>query len=738
MNLPAKRRGLSPEGRQIRERHQGSLTIGLQGITVHPTERSRNQRDFLQDNVRRLHEIQARCRDRENSRKPQPLRATRESSASTTSSIKQVDCLAPIRNGSAKLGRRSPSSECEGSAHSDYFSLTDDQIENAAAQLSARLHNGVHLPDRSERGNGRHIQENGFGHQSRSSSALSQSLPMPTNQSLLRDAPPRLARSGSPVMLRPISSTRHAPVSPRPVSAAHRQNSGTGLELLSGCELNYGMRKMRMDNLLSKIRNQKPACELDYNTHYRNIENQHKLLLDNSDMLSLYGYGEGSNGTDTQRSATRTALNTAGSGSKTSKLVRARSFDRDALSRKSVAGGQTEKSAKSSTKSDQRAVSSPSPQLKKRFSKSIGNLSHAAPSSASGQSSQSRSGSPSKMRSESANYSVRHLEQSPPSRVLSSVQSIQRSKSNLESPRIFEASTDGASEVPPLDNSSDLISQYLENESRVKSAATSAILNRTASSGELNLNSTMTSDCNFNISEPDQSVSCNSAMENLHLDLRPDSQVDGDMRIQNNNPSSQMEESTHEFHPEVYLKPYNDIVESEHVSEAVFPKEEAKSSTPVPNEPQDLPSVSSIPKLLKQKREQHGQPSSPSTLRRSQSMKNIRQRQGEPPSSYKRGKLPKYLLARKEEEKRLAEIARSVDPECPPGHAPLPDHERRNTLHLLRKSQAEVMRELSSLPVAQDTLRVKKRRQDLEDKLMQIEDGLRIFSQPKVYVMNDD
>lgn len=48
------------------------------------------------------------------------------------------------------------------------------------------------------------------------------------------------------------------------------------------------------------------------------------------------------------------------------------------------------------------------------------------------------------------------------------------------------------------------------------------------------------------------------------------------------------------------------------------------------------------------------------------------------------------------------------------------------------------MRELSSLPVAQDTLRVKKRRQDLEDKLMQIEDGLRIFSQPKVYVMNDD
>ena len=48
------------------------------------------------------------------------------------------------------------------------------------------------------------------------------------------------------------------------------------------------------------------------------------------------------------------------------------------------------------------------------------------------------------------------------------------------------------------------------------------------------------------------------------------------------------------------------------------------------------------------------------------------------------------------------------------------------------------MTELSSLPLAQDTLRVKRKRHDLEEKLMQIEDGLRIFSQPKVYVVNDD
>ena len=40
LSLPAMRRGLSPEGCRIRERHsQGSLTIGVQGVTVHPAER---------------------------------------------------------------------------------------------------------------------------------------------------------------------------------------------------------------------------------------------------------------------------------------------------------------------------------------------------------------------------------------------------------------------------------------------------------------------------------------------------------------------------------------------------------------------------------------------------------------------------------------------------------------------------------------------------------------------------
>lgn len=50
----------------------------------------RTQNNFLQDNVRRLHEIQSRCKERDNSKRSQPLKATRQGSGSTTSSLREV------------------------------------------------------------------------------------------------------------------------------------------------------------------------------------------------------------------------------------------------------------------------------------------------------------------------------------------------------------------------------------------------------------------------------------------------------------------------------------------------------------------------------------------------------------------------------------------------------------------------------------------------------------------------
>jgi len=40
--------------------------------------------------------------------------------------------------------------------------------------------------------------------------------------------------------------------------------------------------------------------------------------------------------------------------------------------------------------------------------------------------------------------------------------------------------------------------------------------------------------------------------------------------------------------------------------------------------------------------------------------------------------------------------------------------------------------------LVQDTLRVKTKKKQLEEKLQQLEEGVNIFSQPKVFVMNDE
>lgn len=75
-----------------------------------------------------------------------------------------------------------------------------------------------------------------------------------------------------------------------------------------------------------------------------------------------------------------------------------------------------------------------------------------------------------------------------------------------------------------------------------------------------------------------------------------------------------------------------------------------------------------------------------------------------------------------------------LDPMCPPGHIPLPDRERKKTLHMLRVSYAELVREMNLLPVRTDTLRIRQRKIQLETQLNKIEEGIKVFNKSKVYV----
>ena len=56
----------------------------------------------------------------------------------------------------------------------------------------------------------------------------------------------------------------------------------------------------------------------------------------------------------------------------------------------------------------------------------------------------------------------------------------------------------------------------------------------------------------------------------------------------------------------------------------------------------------------------------------------------------------------------------------------------------LSTDQSVLTRELASLPLSTDTLKHRLRRAELDKKLTEVEDALKIFSRPKVFVKIDD
>lgn len=58
-------------------------------------------------------------------------------------------------------------------------------------------------------------------------------------------------------------------------------------------------------------------------------------------------------------------------------------------------------------------------------------------------------------------------------------------------------------------------------------------------------------------------------------------------------------------------------------------------------------------------------------------------------------------------------------------------------LFLICLEQRELTAELSSMPICNDTLRVRRRREELEQRLAKVEEAIKIFSRQKVFVKLD-
>ncbi|XP_043258498.1 flap endonuclease 1 [Colletes gigas] len=106
-----------------------------------------------------------------------------------------------------------------------------------------------------------------------------------------------------------------------------------------------------------------------------------------------------------------------------------------------------------------------------------------------------------------------------------------------------------------------------------------------------------------------------------------------------------------------------------------------------------------------------------------------------PPNNYRKGVVPKYLKNRKEAQEKEQKAKEEVlDPDCPNGHVQLPDQERKETLHILKKNYQDYVNELNMMPIKSDTLRAQQRKTEIEKQLNKLEEGIKVFSKPKVYV----
>lgn len=117
----------------------------------------------------------------------------------------------------------------------------------------------------------------------------------------------------------------------------------------------------------------------------------------------------------------------------------------------------------------------------------------------------------------------------------------------------------------------------------------------------------------------------------------------------------------------------------------------------------------------------------------------IRKKTEEVLNDYNMGEVPNYLRNRKKQWRKEEEgrIANTPDPSMPPGHRQLPENERLETLSLLQRKEKELVLQLAALPIGTDTMRVRNMRKEIESKLAEVEEALKIFARPKVFVRID-
>lgn len=100
------------------------------------------------------------------------------------------------------------------------------------------------------------------------------------------------------------------------------------------------------------------------------------------------------------------------------------------------------------------------------------------------------------------------------------------------------------------------------------------------------------------------------------------------------------------------------------------------------------------------------------------------------------GKVPTYLLERKAEmqRKEAQRVASLPDPTVPPGMIRLSEEERVRTLEILKQNAQKMIADIQRMPLLIETISQRRRKDEAEAKLKEIESAIEQFSRPVVFV----
>ena len=166
---------------------------------------------------------------------------------------------------------------------------------------------------------------------------------------------------------------------------------------------------------------------------------------------------------------------------------------------------------------------------------------------------------------------------------------------------------------------------------------------------------------------------------------------------------------------------------------AVPSRAECRQSTPTrPQTQQDYIRQNALATI----RPQSATPQRPSAARPLQALTN--NRPDTAPKHGQFGKVPAYLLKRKEEQLRqhaqVMQTRKEYPIDCPPGMRVMKNDDRLATLRQLEDSRLQLLKALADMPMIVDSLGLKQKKTSLEARLRDVEKALTIYSRTRVFV----